>query len=96
MQNWLDSKSSVREVQKCLDAFGVPCSKVYTETDMEKDPHILENEWLAELPTPDNVTSMDSYLGFFGLADFSEGEFMRQPARDLGADTEEILKKYGK
>lgn len=96
VQSWIDSMPSAEEAQKRLDAFGVPCSKVYTESDMEKDPHILENEWLAQLPTPDNVVSMDSYLGFLGLADFSEGKFMRQPARDLGADTEEILKKYGK
>ena len=96
VENWVRSMPSVEEAQRRLDACGVPCSKVNRESDLEKDPHIRENGWLGELPVPESVTSRDTYLGFCGLADFSEGDLLKQPARDLGADTEEFFKKYGK
>ena len=94
VEQWLKSMPSAAEAQKVLDACGVPCSKVYTETDMEEDPHIRENGWLTELPAPENVSSMETYLGFWGLADFSEGEIRKEAAHDLGADTEVFLRKY--
>lgn len=95
VEDWVRSMPSVDEAKKVLEDCGVPCSKVNRESDLEKDPHIRENGWLRELPAPEDVTSMDSFLGFCGLADFSEGSLVERAARRLGADTEEILEKYG-
>lgn len=95
IENWLKSFEDISEAAAILDAAGIPSAKVFDQEDVMNDPHIRDQEYLVEVPTPTTVTSMDSFMARNCLAKFSETPGKVKKAPFVGEDNLEILGRYG-
>lgn len=92
---WVQEIEDMDKIQKILNDAGVPNSKIMSMPDIDKDEHVNANKWLWEVPTGDNITSLDKFTckrGHFESDEIKERYF---PAPALGEHNEEILTKYG-
>lgn len=95
IETWLKSFDKIEDAAAILDAAGIPNCKVNSFKDIYNDPHVQENEWLAYIPSPHSVTSVDHCRSVAEFAVFSEGENTFGPAPDLGEHNYEILSRCG-
>jgi len=95
IEGWLGSFRDVREAAQLLNEHGVPSAKVYTNEDVAKDAHVLENGWLVEMPPADGVTSREKILTRGVNARFSKRPGSIKMAPELGEANREILRKHG-
>jgi formyl-CoA transferase len=95
IEEWLRSFECVDEAADLLAEAGIANCKVYTHTDLIKDPHAWECGWLAEIPTASNVTSKETFATTTAPADFSETPGCLGQAPYLGEHNEEVLLRYG-
>ena len=95
IEDWLKSLDSVNTAVSMLCEAGVANSKVYTHSDLIKDPHALECGWLAEIPTASTIKSKQTYVTTSAPADFSETPGCVGQAPYFGEHNEEVLQKYG-
>ena len=59
------------------------------------DPHVLDQEYLVEVPTPSAVTSRDHFMARGCIAKFSQTPGCVKQAPCVGENNEEILTRYG-
>ncbi len=95
IEEWLAGFDDISEAAALLDQAGIPSAKVFDQEDVWSDPHVRDQGYLVEVPTPEGVTSMDRFTARGCAAKFSEtpGRIKRAPA--VGEDSEEILGRYG-
>ena len=77
------------------DAAGIPSAKVFDQEDVMSDPHVLDQEYLVEVPTPSAVTSRDHFMARGCIAKFSQTPGCVKQAPCVGENNEEILTRYG-
>lgn len=95
IEDWLQNFDDIVEAQKLLDTAGVPCCKVYSVKDVIEDEHIRTQGYLVMTQTPDDVSSMDTYLARNCNAKFSETPGVIKKGPTLGQHNHEILEQYG-
>ena len=95
VEDWLKTFTNMNQAEKQLLEAGVPCCRVYGESDLINDQHVRSCSWLKEMPTPDSIYSAKTYLGCYGLADFSEGQIKNEAAPDLGQHNVEVIGTLG-
>ncbi len=95
IEDWLKGFDDIKDAIKILDGAGLPCAKVFDQEDVMNDVHVLDQKYMVEVPTPDSVTSKDTFMARNCIAGFSEtpGSIKKGPA--LGQHNVEILTKYG-
>ncbi|MUV85570.1 CoA transferase [Natronomonas sp. CBA1123] len=88
----LFAERSTDEWMECLNAEGVPSTPLNTVEDIVNDPHIEQNDMLAEMEHPDLGTfrSPNNPVKFENL----ETDTSQAPPR-LGEHTEEVLSELG-
>lgn len=92
---WLEKMGTVENAEKALVEAGVPCGKVYSFEDVDKDPHYHEAGWFSDIPLPETITDIRSrrIVGSpFGLSD-AEPEYT--PLEAFGNANQEIIGELG-
>ena len=94
IEAWLKSLPSVNEAIDALNKVGVPCCKVFSGDDVINDPHVRQQEFIVEAPTPDDYTQR-TFLTRNCSAKFSELPGSIHKAPTVGQHNHEILERYG-
>ena len=78
-----------------LEAAGIPNTKVMGHFDLMRDPHVLKNNWVVDIPVPDDLVDEQSYKTYGLIADFSgtPGDPVHK-SDTLGQHNYEILGRY--
>lgn len=58
MYEWFDKMGTIDNIEKALLEGGVPCSRVYSYEDVDKDPHYHEAGWFTDIPMPEEMTDL--------------------------------------
>ena len=95
IEGWLKTFDDISEAAAILDAAGIPSAKVFDQEDVMSDPHVLDQEYLVEVPTPSAVTSRDHFMARGCIAKFSQTPGCVKQAPCVGENNEEILTRYG-
>ncbi len=92
---WVNSFEHIEEAVKALEDAGIPNTKVMTHFDLNKDPHVLDNHWLVDIPVPDDLKGVETYRTHGVIADYSltPGDPIKK-TDTLGQHTREVLKDY--
>lgn len=96
IEDWLGRQSDINEVCRILNEYGVPSCKVNAPEDLLADEHFIQSGWYGDIPLPKSVSSVTSFKGFLGLADFSECDLLNLPAADLGEDNDYIQAEFAR
>lgn len=94
VENWLKGFEHIEDAVKLLDEAGVPCCKVCTNEDVWNDPHVAAEEYLVEVPTPDDYT-IPTFRTRNVIAKFSETPGTIKKAPFPGQNNYEILGVLG-
>lgn len=94
VEDWLKGFDHIEDAVKLLDEVGVPCCKVSTNEDVWNDPHVAAEEYLVEVPAPDDYT-IPSFRTRNVIAKFSEAPGTIKKAPFPGQNNYEILGALG-
>ncbi len=94
IENWLKGFEHIEDAVKLLDEAGVPCCKVYTNADVWNDPHVAAEEYLVEVPAPDDYP-IPSFRTRNVIARFSKTPGSLKKAPFPGQNNYEILEGLG-
>ncbi|MCI8478157.1 MAG: CoA transferase [Oscillospiraceae bacterium] len=95
IEDWLKTFDDISQAAALLDAAGIPSAKVFDQEDVWTDPHVLDQNYLVDVPTPSAVTSKDTFKARGCIAKFSETPGCVKRAPCVGENNEEILSRYG-
>lgn len=95
IENWLKSFDDINVPAKILDDAGIPSSKVFNSKDLIADKHVKEEQYIVDVPVPDNVTSRETFFARNCAAKFSETPGKVKKAPYVGQNNYEVLEKYG-
>ena len=90
INEWLADKTKV-EACEIFMAQGLPCGPVQNSEDVAHDEHTKKREMIVTLPDP--IIGKISMVGC--PIKMEEHEPTYKPLPNLGADTDEVLKKIG-
>ena len=76
-------------------ACDVPCCKINNDQDVVNDPQVKHMGYIVQAPTPDDITSHDTFLTRGPNALFSETPGYIHKAAALGQHTHEVLADLG-
>jgi crotonobetainyl-CoA:carnitine CoA-transferase CaiB-like acyl-CoA transferase len=95
IEDWLCSFEDIQDAMNALMDAGVPCSKVYNQEDIEKDPHNNACKWFTDMPMADGMKSVRTRKFPTDPFEFSAfaPEYKKAPA--LGENNHEIIGPLG-
>ena len=82
------AQETIDHWKSALDSTSIPWAPLRNYNEVLSDPHVLENEFVADLEHPNKGTL--KYVGLPVRLSKTPGK-LRMPAPDLGQHTEEIL-----
>lgn len=74
IEDWLKTFPRVSQALALLNDAGIPCSKVYSQLDIDTDPHYNQSAWIVEMPVPDSIAAIRSRRFSSNPFDFSAFE----------------------
>lgn len=89
IENWLKTFPNIEAAKKVLDESGIPCAKVYTLSDVVKDPHVLARDMVVDIPVPE--ISQGKIKGRGNPLKFSECKAKLGTAPALGQHVDEVM-----
>lgn len=95
MYEWFDKMGTIDNIEKALLEGGVPCSRVYSYEDVDKDPHYHEAGWFTDIPMPEEMTNLKARRIVSSPFGFSEMSPEYIPTKGFGAWNHEIIGKLG-
>lgn len=95
IEDYLCSFDDISEAVEKMQAAGIPCAKVYDIKDVCEDPHFTSQDWITELPVPDDVHGQATYTTRGALAGWSVEPPVLGKGPLLGQDNIEILQRVG-
>lgn len=95
IEEWLKSFDDIEEPAKLLAEAGIPSSKVFNSKDLIADEHVKAEQYIVDVPVPDNVTCRETFFARNCSAKFSETPGTVKKAPYVGQNNYEILEKYG-
>lgn len=95
LNEWLAKMGTARNAEKALMEAGLPCTRIYTYEDVDKDPHYLEAGWFAEIPLPDEVKTVRTRRIVGSPFTFSELTPEYALGESFGQSNHEIIGRFG-
>ena len=95
IEDWLKTYDDIGIVEDMLDKEGIPSCKVYTSEDVLNDEHIKQQQYITNIPVPDNVTTRSEFFARNCLAKFSQTPGKVKKAPYVGQNNYEIFARYG-
>ena len=95
VEDWLKTFDDIQLATDMLDKAGIPSCKVLDNKGVVNDVHVKDQEYLVDVPTPNNVTSKETFFARNCLAKFSETPGTIRQAPVVGENNYEVLKEYG-
>ncbi len=95
IEEWLDTFPNMDAAIEHMMACDVPCCKINTTEDVVNDPQVKHMGYIVQAPTPDDVTSHDTFLTRGPNAFFSDAPGYIHKAAALGQHTHEVLADLG-
>lgn len=95
IEAWLSTFPNMDAAIEHMMACDVPCCKINNDQDVVNDPQVKHMGYIVQAPTPDDVTSHDTFLTRGPNAFFSETPGYIHKAATLGQDTREVLSGLG-
>ncbi len=95
IEAWLNTFPNIDAAIARLDEFDVPNCKINNTQDVLNDPQVKHMGYVVEAPTPDDVTSQDTYITRGPNALFSETPGYIHKAPTLGQNSREIFEELG-
>lgn len=94
LYEWLDKMGTAENAEKALLAAGLPCSRVYSYEDIDKDPHYHEAGWFADIPMPEGL-GIESRRIVGSPYEFSAAQPEYKPLEGFGCANHEVLCALG-
>lgn len=94
IEDWLKTFDDITVPMKMMEDAGLACCKVMNSEEVVADPQVQFNEYLTQIPVPDNVHSRETYLERNCAAKFSETPGTVKKAPTVGENNAEVLLKY--
>jgi len=95
IEEWLKKFDNIDDALALMQEADIACCKVNSIKDVVEDPHVKAVGWLAEVETPDNITTLDKYLTRPTHVGFLQRPGAIRKAPSLGQHNYEVLGKYG-
>lgn len=95
IEAWLSTFPNMDAAIEHMMACDVPCCKINNDQDVVNDPQVKHMGYIVQAPTPDDVTSHDTFLTRGPNALFSETPGYIHKAAALGQHTHEVLADLG-
>ena len=95
IEAWLSTFPNMDAAIEHMMACDVPCCKINNDQDVVNDPQVKHMGYIVQAPTPDDVTSRDTFLTRGPNAFFSETPGYIHKAATLGQNTHEVLAGLG-
>lgn len=92
---WLNGMKTAANAEKALAGAGVPCTRIYSYEDIDKDPHYNETGWLVDIPLPKEVKSIDSRRIAGAPFGFSAVQPEYEVGQHLGESNHDVIGKLG-
>jgi len=95
VSQWVNSFENIADAVSVLEAEGIPNTKVMTHFDLLNDVHVRENNWIVDIPVPDDLIGPETYKTHGVIADFSltPGNPIKK-TDTLGQHNHEVLGEY--
>lgn len=94
LYEWLEKMETAEKAEKALLSAGIPCCRVYSYEDVDKDPHYHEAGWFADIPMPEGMELRTRRL-VGSPFEFSADSPEYQPLESFGCGNHEILRQLG-
>lgn len=92
---WLDEMKTAENAEKALAQAGVPCTRIYTFGDIDRDPHYNEAGWLVDIPLPEEVKSIEGRRIAVAPFGFSAVEPEYKVGQHMGEANQEVIGALG-
>lgn len=92
---WLEKMGTAQNAENALVGAGIPCTKVYSFEDVDKDPHYNEAGWFSDIPMPESITDIRNRRIVGSPFGFSDATPEYAPLEAFGGATHEIIGSLG-
>lgn len=93
--DWLDKMGTASKAEKALTDAGIPCTRIYSYEDIDKDPHYNEAGWLTDIPMPPEVKSIKGRRIANAPFGFSEAEPVYEAGEHMGESNHRVIEALG-